>query len=282
MIRPFKRFYSLVLIVTGLVAVAAAEARWKTIPFPPPMPVASKSGFAPVNGIKMYYAIYGSGEPLLLIHSGLASSDIWSYQIDELAKKYKVIVADTRGHGKTTRAGSYGYDLFAADYIALLDYLKIPKVAVVGSSDGGIIGLDMAMSHPERIAKLFAHAANATVEGLKQDVAQEQTVAGNIERVSSGPTGLWDESSSYDKFVLAINRMWDREPNWTHEQLAAIHVPTAIVLGDHDEAIRLDHTEYMAGAIPGAKLVILKGVGHAAMLQDPEAYTQAILTFLEE
>ncbi len=75
--------------------------------------------------------------------------------------------------------------------------------------------------------------------------------------------------------------MWATQPDWTKAQLSKIAVPTAIVIGDHDEAISRKHTDYMARVIPGAKLIILKDVGHFAMLQDPEAYTKAILDFLD-
>ena len=78
-----------------------------------------------------------------------------------------MIVADSRGHGRSTRKDQpYGYDLMASDYLALLDYLKVDKTALVGWSDGGIIGLDIALNHPERLTRLYAQAANVTVDGL--------------------------------------------------------------------------------------------------------------------
>lgn len=95
-------------------APVAAEDRWMTLPEPPAMPQAVESGYAPVNGIEMYYAVYGSGEPVLLIHGGLGHADIWANQVITLAKDHKVIVADSRGHGRSTRNEQpYGYDLMA-------------------------------------------------------------------------------------------------------------------------------------------------------------------------
>ena len=75
--------------------------------------------------------------------------------------------------------------------------------------------------------------------------------------------------------------MWATQPNWTKAQLSEIRAPAAIVTGDHDEAIKRDHTDTMASVIPGAKLIVLKDVGHFAMLQDPDAYTKAVLDFLD-
>jgi pimeloyl-ACP methyl ester carboxylesterase len=269
-------------VAFSTISFAAAADRWMEIPEPPAMPAAAESGAAPVNGIEMYYAVYGSGEPVLLIHGGLGHADLWANQVIDLMKDHKVIVADSRGHGRSTRTEEpYGYDLMASDYLALLDYLKIDKTALVGWSDGGIIGLDIAMKHPERLTRLFAHAANSVVEGLTPTVGTDAVFGRYIEKMGGEYKRLSKTPDQYDAFVEQIGKMWASEPAWTTEQLAAIKVPTAIVLGDHDEAITREHTEYLAKTIPGAKLVILPGVSHFAMLQDPAGYTQAIRDFID-
>ncbi len=194
-----------------------------------------------------------------------------------------VIVADSRGHGRSTRTSEpYGYDLMASDYLALLDYLKVDKVALVGWSDGGIIGLDIAMKHPERLSKLFAQAANVTVDGVKPDVMEAKAFAAYVERSGEDYKKMSKTPDQYDAFVEQISQMWASQPNWSDAELAKITVPTAIVLGDHDEAIKRDHTEHMAEVIPGAQLVILKNASHFAMLQDPAGYTQAVREFLAD
>jgi pimeloyl-ACP methyl ester carboxylesterase len=270
-----------VVAFIALANFAHAEDRWMTLPEPPAMPQAVESGYAPVNGIQMYYAVYGAGDPVLLIHGGLGHADIWANQVIELAKTHKVIVADSRGHGRSTRNEQpYGYDLMASDYLALLDFLKVDKTALVGWSDGGIIGLDIAMSHPERLTKLFAQAANVTVDGVDPAVATNVTFGAYIERMGKDYAKFSKTPDQYNAFVEQISKMWASEPAWTKEQLAAIKVPTAIVLGDHDEAINRTHTEYMAASIPDAKLIILKDASHFAMLQDPAGYTKAVQDFL--
>jgi len=262
--------------------VMAAE-RWQELPEPPAMPAAARSGEAPVNGIKMYYAVYGTaaGTPLLLIHGGLGYADIWANQVADLAKDHTVIVADSRGHGRSTRtAEPYGYDLMASDYLALLDYLKVDKVALVGWSDGGIIGIDIAMHHPERLERLFAQAANTKVEGVKSDVMQNKTFQAYIDRCGTVYRKISPTPGQYDAFVDQIGAMWASQPNWADADLAKITVPTTIVLGDHDEAIDRGHTDYIARTIPHAKLVILPNASHFVMLQDPAGYTAAIRAFL--
>ena len=246
------------------------------------MPTPAESGYAPVNGIEMYYAVYGAGDPVLLIHGGLGHADIWASQVATMSKTHKVIVADSRGHGRSTRnADPYGYDLMASDYLALLDYLKIDKTALVGWSDGGIIGIDIALNHPERLTRLFAQAANVTVDGLDPGVMTNKTFGAYIERSGRDYKKLSKTPDEYDAFVAQISHMWESQPNWSKEQLATITTPTAIVAGDHDEAIKREHTEYMAASIPGAKLIILPNASHFAMLQAPDEYTQAALDFID-
>ncbi len=274
------------VLILGFVALFAAttmalsDDRWMNLPEWPAMPAPVSSGYAPVNGIQMYYATYGAGEPILLIHGGLGHADIWSNQVLEMSKTNLVIVADSRGHGRSSRNEQpYGYDLMASDYLALLDFLKVSKVDLVGWSDGGIIGLDIALSHPERLKHVFAQAANVTVDGVNPEVMNNKTFAGYIDRMGKDYVKMSKTPDQYNAFVDQISKMWATQPAWTKEQLATIKTSTAIVQGDHDEAILLKHTEYMAGAIPGSKLIILRDASHFAMLQDPSGYTKAAMDF---
>ncbi|ESZ06658.1 alpha/beta hydrolase [Mesorhizobium sp. M1060] len=272
-------FVTLFLISAGF---ASAEERWLTLPEPAAMPKPDQSGYAPVNGIQMYYAVFGAGDPILLIHGGLGHGDIWASQVATMSKMHKVIIADSRGHGRSTRTEqAYGYDLMASDYLALLDYLKIDKTALVGWSDGGIIGIDIALHHPERLTRLFAQAANVTTDGVDPGVLTNKTFAAYIDRSGRDYKKLSKTPDQYDAFVAQISHMWESEPAWTKEQLGKITTPTAIVAGDHDEAIKREHTEYMASVIPGAKLIILPNASHFAMLQAPDEYSQAALDFID-
>ena len=273
-------------LLAAIALPASAEDRWMTLPPPPAMPAAVSTGMAPVNGIRMYYATYGTAtpgqDPILMIHGGLGHADIWASQVADLAKDHLVILADSRGHGRSTRnADPFGYDLMASDYVALLDVLKIDRVNLVGWSDGGIIGLDIALHHPERLGKLFAQAANVTPDGVDPGVATNVTFGNYITWMGQDYARLSPTPGEFDAFVTQIGAMWATEPNWPDADLARITTPTAIVLGDHDEAITRAHTDHMAAVIPGATKIILPGVSHFAMLQNPEGYTAAIRNFFK-
>jgi pimeloyl-ACP methyl ester carboxylesterase len=269
------------LVASFWVMAAHAEEVWQTLPEPPAMPEPAESGMAPVNDIQMYYAVYGEGDPVLLIHGGLAHADVWGFQVPALAQDHKVIVADSRGHGRSTRSEQpFGYKLMADDYLALLDHLGIDKVALIGWSDGGVIGLDIAIRHPERLSGLYAVGANYVPEGIKETFATDPTFNAAMERTSGDYARLSPTPGEFDAFVEQISQMWATQPHYTKEQLQAIPVRTVIFSGDHDEAIKLEHTEEMAELIPNARLEIMKDASHFAMWQQPGAFNASVQNFL--
>jgi pimeloyl-ACP methyl ester carboxylesterase len=273
----------LVGLAASLWVVASAHAQevWQTLPVPPAMPKPAASGMAPINDIEMYYAVYGEGEPVLLIHGGLGHADVWGFQVPALAQDHKVIVADSRGHGRSTRSEQpFGYELMADDYLALLDHLGIEKAALVGWSDGGVIGLDIAIRHPERLSGLYAVGANYVPEGIKETFGTEPTFNAAMERMSADYARLSPTPGEFDPFVEQISQMWATQPHYTKEQLQALPVRTVIFSGDHDEAVKLEHTEEMAELIPNARLEIMKDASHFAMWQQPEAFNASVENFL--
>jgi pimeloyl-ACP methyl ester carboxylesterase len=267
------------LVLTALPALAAE--RWETLP-PTPAPIATdRRGEAQVNGISIRYRIYGQGSPVIFLHGGLANSDYWGAQVLAVAAHHTVILMDSRGHGRSTRdARAYGYDLMADDVVALMDHLKIVKADIVGWSDGGILGIDLALRHKDRVGKVFAFAANTLTSGVKDNVEKNPTFAAYIERAGHEYESQSATPKEYNSFVDQISKMWAEQPNWSDAQLAAIDTEVVVVDGDHDEAIKREHSEHIAATIPHAGLLILPNSSRFAFLQDPRQFNFAILHFL--
>jgi pimeloyl-ACP methyl ester carboxylesterase len=277
--RRFGSVIGLILVIASA-AVARAEPQWLTLPPTPTLPTPTASGYAPVNGIKIWYATFGRGSPVILLHGGLANANYWGDLVPALAPHYRVVVMDSRGHGRSSRdAKPYGYDLMASDVLALMDYLKIDKAALVGWSDGAIIGLDIALHHPERLSKLFAFAANSDPSGVK-DVNQSPVFTAFVARARKEYETLSPTPTQYDAFLAQITKMWETQPNWSAADLAGIKVPTWIVDADHDEAIKRENTLFMADHIPGSGLLIQPQVSHFSFLQDPQQFDADVLHFL--
>jgi pimeloyl-ACP methyl ester carboxylesterase len=276
------RFALIFCLLAALTSAAArAEQQWLTLPATPSLPKPAQSGYAPVNGIKIWYATFGRGEPVLLLHGGLANSNYWGNQVPALARSYRVVVMDSRGHGRSTHDDRpYGYDLMASDVIGLMDFLRLPKAAIVGWSDGAILGLDIAIHHPERLTKLFAFAANSDPSGVA-DIAQSAVFNAYIARAEKEYQALSPTPDQYKSFLEQISKMWETQPNFTAEQLRGINVPTWIIDADHDEAIKRENTEFMANTIPNAGLLLQPQVSHFSFLQDPQQFTSDVLHFLQ-
>ena len=274
-----KLLFAVMLAILAIPAHAAP--RWLTLPPTPTLPQADTSGYAPVNGIRIWYATFGKGEPVLFVHGGLANSNYWGEQVRALSTHYQVIVMDSRGHGRSTRdAKPFGYDLMASDVIGLLDFLKIRKVALVGWSDGAIIGLDIAMHHPERLSKLFAFAANYDPTGVA-DATNSLVVDAYVARAGEEYAKLSPTPTEYKSFVDQITHMWNSQPHWTKADFAKIKTPTWIADGDHDEMVTHDQPTTMFSWMPDAGLVIEPDVSHFAFIQAPQQFNADVERFLK-
>ena len=161
-----------------------------------------------------------------------------------------------------------------------MDYLKIGKAAIVGWSDGAILGLEIAIHDSARVTKLFAFAANSDPSGVK-DIAKSPVFNAYIARAAREYRQLSPTPDQYPKFLQQISKMWQTQPHITAEQLHGIAVPTWIVDGDHDEAIKRENTEFMANEIPNSGLLLQPEVSHFSFLQDPVQFNSDVLHFLE-
>jgi len=288
--RKQRTVRSAALIVATLALTMACGSRpadapvWQTLPPPAALPRADESGLAAVDDIMMWYAVYnkGGGDPVLLIHGGTSNADTWGNQVPALVRRHEVILGESRGHGRSTRSGKpYSYQLMADDYVGLLDHLKIDKVALVGWSDGAIIGLDIAMRYPDRLTRLWAYGANTQPSGLKPSFFTDPVVAEAARRQSEDYRRLSPTPNEYSAFVAAINEMWKTQPNYTPADLGKIRTPTMIVDGEYDEGIKQEHTEDIAHAIPGARLLIMPDMSHWGHWQNPTLYNRELRSLLD-
>lgn len=259
----------------------APAPAWLTLPPTPTLPQATRTGLVKVNDASIFFAQFGAGPPVLLLHGGLANSNYWGHQITHLAQNFSVIAMDTRGHGRSPLTfRSFSYSMFAQDVMGLLDFLDISKASIVGWSDGGITGLQLAVATPNRVSKLFAFGANSSLDGLKPDGGRSRVFAKFITRCKTEYAALSPHPEKWPQLTNGLRLMWQTEPNFTAGNLRTVRMPTAISDGEHDEIIKRSHTERLASAIPGARLVIQPAVSHFAMLQNPTQFNRALSDFL--
>lgn len=275
------RHLSFLMLLMSLTTPVFAAHLWETLP-PTPAPVAgAKTGWAESGGARIYYSVAGQGAPILVLHGGLANSDYMGNQIHALMPSRQVIAIDSRGHGRSTRTDlPFSYDSMADDVVAVMNAAGVEKADVVGWSDGAIIGLDLALRYPDRVGKIFAFAANTDPSGVNSGVEEAPTFKAYINRAAEEYRRYSATPANYDGFVDGVSAMWASQPHWSAADLSRITSPVLVVQADHDEAIKREHSEYMAAHIPQARLMILNNVSHFAFLQDPGQFNRAMLAFL--
>lgn len=246
-----------------------------------PLPLTGRQGYVAHRGARIWYAQYGTGTPVILLHGGLGHSGNWGYQVPALVEAgYAVTVIDSRGHGRSTRDGQpYLYDLLAADVLAVMDELEIPKAAIVGWSDGACAGLALARSHPERVSGLLFFACNVDASGTKPFVPTP-VIDNCFSRHVADYAVLSVTPDDFKAFSEAVSTMQGTQPDYSAKDLAEINVPVLVLQSRQDEFIKTEHAEYLAQTLPRASLRLIEGVTHFAPLQRPELFNTAVLNFL--
>jgi pimeloyl-ACP methyl ester carboxylesterase len=245
------------------------------------LPTADRRGHVEHDGARIWYASFGSGPPVILLHGGLGHGGNWGYQVPAILDAgYQAVLIDSRGHGRSTRDSSpYRYDRMASDVLAVMDTLQLEKAALVGWSDGACIALILADIAPRRVAGVFFFACNMDPSGTKE-FKPSPALDRCFKRHARDYAELSATPGQFTAFVEAVTVMMQTQPNYTAQDLAGIRAPVTIVQGEHDEFIKLDHAEYLARTIPGAQLIILPDVSHFAPLQRPAQFNAVLLAFI--
>ena len=246
-----------------------------------PLPATDDQGYVENDGARIWYAAYGSGAPVILLHGGMGNSNNWGYQVPALLQNgYQAIVIDSRGHGRSTRDSQpYSYELMASDVAAVMDAVNIKKAVIVGWSDGACTGLVFAAKDPARIAGVFYFACNMDPSGVKP-FKFTPVIGRCLNRHKQDYAQLSATPGQFAEFSEALGLMQRTQPDYSEKDLAAIHVPVVIVQSEHDEFIKRQHAEYLARSIPHAEFILLPEVSHFAPLQRPGLFNATILTFL--
>ena len=206
-----------------------------------------KSGYSPVDGLKMYYEIHGTGEPLILLHGGLGSSDMFSEIMPLLLKKKQVIAVDLQAHGRTADINRpLSYEAMADDVAALIHSLKIEKADVMGYSVGGEVALRTAIQHPEVVRKLVIVSATFSRDGWYPEIVSGMTQmgAGAAEPMKQTPmyqlyASIAPRPEDWPVLLTKLGEMFRKDYDWSKD-VPTIKAPTLLVLGDAD-AVRTAH-----------------------------------------
>jgi 3-oxoadipate enol-lactonase len=268
--------------------------------------VKMKTGFAPIGNAKMYFEMSGTGEPLLLLHSGIADHRMWAEQCSEFSSHFQVIMPDFRGYGKSP-APNESFRHYE-DIHALMQHLRFTSVNIAGCSLGGKVAIEMAIAYPEMVSRLILIAPGMAgyeyrdKETLAQDAVLEELIArGKRGEVADMLVDIWvvglkrdrervDSSARVlvrqmilDNYASVTDKYPETPPGFDMmPRLVEIRVPTLVMIGDSDLPDMQAISQLVAERIRGAKRQLIPGAAHLPNLEDPILFNQSVIDFLTD
>jgi len=291
-----------VYVACGDIPAAAAE-----VPPAEPAPAPVATGFADANGARLYYEVYGEGEPLLLIPGTGMNHLRWADQVPVYAREFKVIVFDPRGTGQSSFPEGVDVTtaLLADDAAALLDTLGVDSAHVYGISQGGMVAQEMALRHPEKVRSLILGAA--TPGGAHAVPAEDWALAALIAVATQGAAAPQESQQHFLEAVFSpgylaehraeaiaafsfnypqtpsesmIAHMRASASHDTYDRLPSITAPTLVIDGADDPLVPAENSRILAERIPGAELILLEGARHLYIIEKQAETDAAVLDFL--
>src|SRR5437660_2207186 len=254
-----------------------------------------KTGYAPVNGLKLYYEIRGTGEPLILLHGGVVGITTFGPNLAALSEKRRVIAVELQGHGHTADIDRpLSFESMADDIAALIKYVGIQNTDVTGYSLGGGVALQTAIRHPRSVRKLVVVSAPFKRDGFYPELLAEMGQMGPsaAEGMKQSPLYQLYPNINWSRLFTKLGELLRKDYDWSKE-VATIKAPTMIVFADAD-AVRTAHIMEFFGLLGGgqkdagldgpgrpvAQLAILPGLTHYNISSSP-ALATAVTPFLE-
>lgn len=247
------------------------------------------TGYADVNGLHLYHELYGEGPPLVLLHGGMLTIELdFAALIPALAGSHTVVGVEMQGHGRTADTDRVITPAaLASDVVALLDHLGIDRAAVLGHSLGAAVALELAVSHPGRVAAAVSVSGSVRPDGMHEDLtdpARQATsprmpTAQDFADFQQAYARLSPHPEHFADFLTALSRSAADLQGWSDEQLAGIAAPVLLVLGDRD-FVTVEHGALMLRLIPGSQLAVLPDTTHMETTRRPDLLLPVLARFL--
>lgn len=257
---------------------------------------APETGYAPVNGLQMYYEIHGAGEPLVLLHGAYGTISMWGLFLESLSQHHQVIAVELQAHGHTADIDRpIRYEDMADDVAGLMKHLSLAKADVAGFSMGGNVALQLAMRHPDMVRKLVTISANYRADGYYPEVLVGiKEITPEVFVGSPMETAYLEAAPNPENWPVLIEKLKDLGADshaWPDEEVAMITAPTLIMMGDAD-VMRPEHGvalfRLLGGGVPGdltglpnSQLAILPGTTHVTVTEQTDLLLSMIEAFLD-
>jgi pimeloyl-ACP methyl ester carboxylesterase len=225
----------------------------------------------------------GAGTATVLLHGGMCTADTWIWQLEALGAGRRLLLPEQRGHGRTADVGEVSYELMTEDTVAFIEATADGPVDLVGWSDGGNVGLHVALRRPDLVRKLVVIGSNfhhegtipALIDGMAHEEQGDNMLRDMYEAVSP------DGPEHWPVITAKLLDMWRTGPTLTEADLATIDRPVLVLVGD-DDAVFLRHTVALYEALPQGQLAIVPGTSHLVPIEKPDLVNRLIVDFLDD
>lgn len=247
------------------------------------------SGYAPVNGLNIYYEVMGEGRPLVLLHGGILSIEMFDGIRPVLAKNRQVIALELQGHGRTADSDrEISLAQFADDVVGVLDHLGIPQADFFGFSLGAGTAFQTALDHPDRVGKAvvasvaFNPSGNHPdlVDPARQATSDRMPTMADFEEMRSAYERLSPEPGHFDEFMAKVSAKAAALEGWTPEEIRSVTAPTLVLVGDRD-FWNLDHIVEVYEQLPNAQLGVLPGTTHMSIVRNADVLLPILEAFFD-
>ncbi|MGH2514004.1 MAG: alpha/beta fold hydrolase, partial [Candidatus Limnocylindrales bacterium] len=245
------------------------------------------TGYAVVDGARLYYQIHGTGDPIVLLHGGVLTIELsFAAILPALAAGRQVIAIELRGHGRSEDTErEFSIPDFAAGVIGVLDHLGLERADFFGFSLGGLTSLQIAVAHPERVKRLILGSTQYRQDGYYDEISDPAMTSPRLPTVDDfaamreAYVQVAPDPDHFEAFMAKVGPAVHAFTGWSDQQLQAIAAPTLLVIGDSD-FVRPEHALQMQSLIPDAQLAILPGTSHVGVTQRAEVLVPMLERFL--
>jgi pimeloyl-ACP methyl ester carboxylesterase len=241
------------------------------------------SAIVDIDGLPVFYETEGTGQPIVLLHGGMADNSTWFSQFAGLSPHRRVIAPERRAHGHTPDPGGpITYQVMAQETVAFLRFMDLGPADLVGWSDGGMVAFLVAVSDPDLVRTMTMVGASVSSDGYVAGTMEEMTglPADDDEMAmfkamyaAASPDGPAHFAEVWDK----VRAMWSEEFDWWVD-VATVPVPTLVMVGD-DDLITVSSADQLARRLPAGQLAVIPGASHVAPLEKPDLFNQLVLDF---
>lgn len=251
----------------------------------------TQTGYANVNGVRMYYEVHGSGRPVVLLHGGLDTIEkSFSKVLPGLAARYRVVAVEQVGHGHSPDSparDAYSYAQMADDTAAFLEQIKVERADVIGWSDGARVALLLASRHAERVRRVVMSGISTTPDGfdpkflkwLRERSAAQMADEMKEDRIAYESTSP-DGAAHWPVVVAKVRTLWLNPLSLDDRQVAAVSAPVLIIAGDRDSNLP-EHQMHLYRTFPNAQMCVLPGTGHGTFIRRADWLMPMVYSFLD-